>query len=113
MELDAPDGAVLEAEGLQARRAAGQRHRARRQQPLVVVVAEALEALGQEAEQRDRSRPSGVSSISLQPISGRSAGRTTAPQASASSWEPKQTPSSGVPRSSSARTSSFSARSHG
>ena len=52
VELHAPDRPLLQPERLQAAGAAGERHGAGRQQPLVVVPLQALEGLGQEAEQR-------------------------------------------------------------
>jgi hypothetical protein len=49
MKLDPPEGPFSQPERLQAGRAAGERDSTRRQQPLVVVIAEGLEALARSA----------------------------------------------------------------
>ena len=51
---------------------------------------------------------SGVASTVSQPASGCSAGRTSAPSARASSWPPRQMPSTGTPSSTASRSSSRS-----
>ena len=59
------------------------------------------------------SAPSSVTSTSCQPISGSLARRAEPPAASASSWQPRQTASSGMPSSIIAARKSFSKRSQG
>ena len=62
---------------------------------------------------RGSARPSAVSETSRMPISASASGATLPPWASASSWQPRQTPSSGSARATASRSSAFSGPSQG
>ena len=93
------------AEPVRLREAAAARElRRRRELPGVVVPLEGLEPARAATRAPGRRGPSSVSSTSCQPTSRAGARTTRPPTARAISCAPRQTPSSGRPRSSSAAT---------
>ena len=62
---------------------------------------------------RGSARPASVSAKSTMPTSASASGATVPPWASASSWQPRQTPSTGMPSATASRSSAFSGASQG
>ena len=69
--------------------------------------------LAQVAKAAGRQRPRASPRRGSQPTSGRSAGRASAPSARASTWPPRQIPSTGTPSSTASRRSSRSRARYG